>query len=168
MKRYNILLLATFVVCIVVATTQAKYVWPRPSFIFQGSFSSYVDQSTFTIQTNSSSQILQSAINRYLKQGLIFPFASVPLSAGDKPVLAQLYITVQSNSETLQLGVNESYNLTIAQSATYANLSAVTIYGAMRGLETFSQLVDYDLSTQTYAVTTTPVQIQDVPRFEWR
>jgi len=46
--------------------------------------------------------------------------------------------------------------------------TAPTVYGAMYGLETFSQLVLYDESSHSYYIANTSVVIQDHPRFSWR
>jgi len=73
---------------------------------------------------------------------------------------------VEQNPD-LQLGVDESYNLTISSTGT-ATLRANRIWGALRGLESFSQLVDFDPKTTTYSVVDTPVTIVDQPRFQWR
>jgi hypothetical protein len=43
----------------------------------------------------------------------------------------------------LQLGVDESYSLDIPDDGSDATLSAVTVWGALRGLETFSQIIQH-------------------------
>merc|ERR1712137_1265368 len=123
------------------------YVWPKPSTISQGAGSVGINPSSLTITTNSSSSILQRAITRYQKN-LIFPMG----------------VSV-SSSEDLQLGVDESYSLSIASGATSGSITAQTIYGAMRGLETFSQLVDWSDNTTSYSINCLPTSISDVPRF---
>ena len=62
------------------------------------------------------------------------------------------------------LGDDESYKLRIT--ATSATLKARTVWGALRGLETFSQLVTYDFDAATYQVL--PCTIQDAPRYPHR
>ena len=56
-----------------------------------------------------------------------------------------------------QLDTDESYTLEIpaagADAATLtATLEAATVYGALRGLETFSQLVQFDFDAGQYSV----------------
>lgn len=58
---------------------------------------------------------------------------------------------------------DESYTLTIDSSAT-ATIDANTIYGAMHGLETFSQVVVWNETAQTYQISYVPMAIQDSPR----
>merc|ERR1712137_746356 len=143
------------------------YVWPKPSTISQGAGSVGINPSSLTITTNSSSSILQRAITRYQKN-LIFPMG-VSVSSSPEPVtFTQLTINVVSSSEDLQLGVDESYSLSIASGATSGSITAQTIYGAMRGLETFSQLVDWSDNTTSYSINCLPTSISDVPRFPWR
>jgi hexosaminidase len=79
--------------------------------------------------------------------------------------LTGLSINVQSPDLTLQYGVDESYTLTI--SGVTAQLSAKTVWGALHGLETFSQCVSYTDATG-YFVDGFPVIIDDAPRFAWR
>lgn len=57
---------------------------------------------------------------------------------------------------------NESYSLTVSDKQTV--LTAATTVGAMRGLETFLQLLDSDRSGYFIPA----VQIEDKPRFPWR
>lgn len=83
-------------------------------------------------------------------------------------MLQLVSITVASDSSNLQLGIDESYSLSIAAASSNGTISSNTIYGAMRALETLSQLIDFDFHGQTYAITTLPVSIQDYPRFPWR
>merc|ERR1712137_1228073 len=143
------------------------YVWPKPSTISQGAGSVGINPSSLTITTNSSSSILQRAITRYQKN-LIFPMG-VSVSSSPEPVtFTQLTINVVSSSEDLQLDVDESYSLSIASGATSGSITAQTIYGAMRGLETFSQLVDWSDNTTSYSINCLPTIISDVPRFPWR
>ncbi|RYG43756.1 hypothetical protein EON67_12550, partial [archaeon] len=57
------------------------------------------------------------------------------------------------------------YNLTVPTSCGTATLTANTVYGALHGLERFSQLVDWVTSTQYIA----PARfVQDAPRFPHR
>ncbi len=75
----------------------------------------------------------------------------------------QLQISADHASKTVQeLGEDESYTLEIKSSA--ATLKAPTTLGAMRGLQTFLQLVQ--ITSQGFAVPA--ITIEDKPRFAWR
>ena len=92
----------------------------------------------------------------------------IKLSAAN---LSSLSINIKDNSENLQLGVDESYTLTVDATPS-ASLQSNTIWGALRGLETFSQLVQWSSDPQTqeniYSIPVSPIQITDSPRFQWR
>ncbi len=63
--------------------------------------------------------------------------------------------------------MDESYTLNVPTSGN-AQLSAATVFGALHGLETFSQLVLHDSSAGGYYITNLPISISDRPRFPWR
>jgi hexosaminidase len=74
-----------------------------------------------------------------------------------------LTVTVDGSGETVQsLDENETYSLEVSGNG--AHLRAATDVGAMRGLETFLQLVQPDGSGFFLPA----VSIQDTPRFRWR
>jgi hexosaminidase len=74
-----------------------------------------------------------------------------------------LTVTVDGPGETVQsLDENETYSLEITPNA--AHLHAATDVGAMRGLETFLQLVQPDSSGFFLPA----ISINDTPRFRWR
>ena len=99
-------------------------------------------------------------------------------------MLSSLSIVVASNSTTLELAGEEMYQIQILaatevpelenarQNEYIAFLYAENCYGAIRGLETFSQLIqpiqDTDSSYYTYHITDVPLTIHDRPRFYWR
>jgi hypothetical protein len=65
-------------------------------------------------------------------------------------VLTGLTVTVSDSSlSPLELGVNESYVLYIPSSGN-ATLVSATLFGAYHGLETMSQLIQFDFSSETY------------------
>jgi hexosaminidase len=76
---------------------------------------------------------------------------------------ATLVIDVQGAGEAIQsIDEDESYSLSIT--STGAKLQAATVVGAMRGLQTFLQL----LQTQPTGYFFPAIQIDDSPRFRWR
>ncbi|MCU1288519.1 MAG: Beta-N-acetylhexosaminidase [Acidobacteria bacterium] len=76
---------------------------------------------------------------------------------------AQLLIETQSTGNAVpKLGDDESYNLEVTDRQ--AVITAPTTVGAMRGLETFLQLLESDREGFYFPA----VSIQDKPRFAWR
>jgi hexosaminidase len=74
-----------------------------------------------------------------------------------------LTVSVEGPGETIQsLDENESYTLVVT--ADGAHLQAATDVGAMRGLETFLQLIQGNSS----GFFVPAISIQDTPRFRWR
>lgn len=82
-------------------------------------------------------------------------------------MLNSLSILVSSTDETLQLSTDETYTLFIDFGE--AVLKAQTVYGyiifffltrrAMKGLETFSQLAQWDFDNAQYEIPVGPVSI---------
>ena len=105
--------------------------------------------------TGAASDTLTQAFERYAK---LMPSGGAAAS-GTGTALAGLDVSVSSASLALGIATSEAYNLTVAFPR--ATLSADTVYGALRGLETFSQLVSAD---RTIAAQT----IADYPRFPHR
>lgn len=83
------------------------------------------------------------------------------------PTLATLVVSVANVSVPLDLGVDESYTLTLPTDGSAASLTANTVYGAYHGLETLSQLVSFDADALAYW-TASPVAVVDKPAFAWR
>lgn len=104
---------------------------------------------------------LTEAFARYAE--LTRPHRCVPDSAPG--LLGELRVSVADPSEAPpQQGTAEEYNITVPATGA-ATLRAATIYGAMRGMESFSQLVQFNFSTSSYHIAHVPLQISDAPRF---
>jgi hexosaminidase len=130
-----------------------------------------VPGSTRFIVENSFSVSVPATADRHLRKAVAIFLddlrrhtGSLPLDfAFAEPQKGQLQISVEHASKEIQeLGEDESYTLEVTPSA--ANLKASTTLGAMRGLQTFLQLVE--VTPQGFALPT--VVIQDKPRFPWR
>ncbi|WJX81053.1 Beta-hexosaminidase 1 [Trifolium repens] len=163
------------------------YLWPLPSQFTSGNHSLSVDPSlTVSVIGNGGVgdfSILNSAFDRYKE--IIFKHTGYGFSKGLVRKLRErigvipsyhivtLNIIVHSNIEELKLGVDESYTLQISTAnessvAGDATIEANTVFGALRGLETFSQLCSFDYTTKTVKINKAPWSIQDKPRFAYR
>jgi len=78
--------------------------------------------------------------------------------------LDSLLINVKTNNIELSMSTDESYELDLL--FPNATLTANTAFGALRGLETFSQLVTYSEKSNSYFVVETSVV--DIPRYGFR
>ncbi|XP_054791263.1 beta-hexosaminidase 2-like [Prosopis cineraria] len=127
-------------------TTTGITVWPQPrNFSWSSPQQATLLSPSFTITTNAAHHIhLVAAVSRYLRlihtehHHPLVPPSAVNFS-DNTPPLPSLTIAVADPAAPLHHGVDESYSLTIPTTGP-ANLTAATPWGAIRGLETFSQL----------------------------
>eukprot|EP01062_Namystynia_karyoxenos_P048309 TRINITY_DN3672_c0_g1_i4.p1 TRINITY_DN3672_c0_g1~~TRINITY_DN3672_c0_g1_i4.p1 ORF type:complete len:529 (+),score=186.51 TRINITY_DN3672_c0_g1_i4:78-1664(+) len=139
----------------------APRLWPLPAQYTAGNVSAQVStQNFFTVP---ASNILQQAAQRYQK--LYFPHNAGASSGG---AVSGVVVTVDDTDESHpQLGTDESYQLTVPVSGK-ATLHAQTVYGALRGLETLSQLIQFDFDAGQYVIPFLPFSATDAPRFPHR
>lgn len=153
-------------------------VLPTPTKLSNGS-ATVLLQTPFVFNATTPSADLSAAFSRY--SALIFDHGATPAAAGSTPrgrsaallagapaVLSALQVTVTNSSVPLQLGADESYELSIPADGSPATLVAATLFGAYRGLETFSQLVLWDFDLARYRLDSAPLVVQDAPRFPHR
>ncbi|XP_070687063.1 beta-hexosaminidase subunit alpha [Pempheris klunzingeri] len=112
--------------------------------------------------------VLDAAFSRYFS--LIFPgYTSGSTANGAlrfsvvKPFIVEISVDHDDCEGYPKEDSSERYNLSV--SAGQASLNAETVWGAVRGLETFSQLV-YQDDFDSYFVNKT--EIEDFPRFQFR
>ncbi len=147
-------------------TTHA-FIWPLPTKYTNGSTSLPVDASAGVgfFSGPASSKLLAAAFERYAR--LTFPH-KVPAMDAAAASLSGLTVSVDSTAEDFpQIETDESYELTVPASGG-ATLHAKTVFGALRGLETFSQLVMFDFDSEAYTIPSAPWGITDSPRFPHR
>ncbi|CAL0310839.1 unnamed protein product [Lupinus luteus] len=121
--------------------------WPKPrKFTWLPPHQVTLLSPSFTITTNHhyNNKHLSAAITRYhhlIKTEHHRPLIPLTNLTTTLPPLHSLTISISNPATPLHHGVDESYTLAITSMAPRAMLHARTTWGAMRGLETFSQLV---------------------------
>lgn len=166
---------------------------PYPSDVILGDGASFLDPKSFDMTVGECAfdcDILERAMERYMKTifkppgstGTVFRLSifedriNTTLPIGPATEIRQLTIkTTTKTAVELQLGVDESYELSIPEGSTGAVLTAPTVWGALRGLETFAQIIQYEVqptygkhSGSGFYISWTPLTVRDSPRFPWR
>ena len=141
--------------------------WPLPQSIKRGQKDLTVSPSANFFSVSGSSDLLSKAFERYDKY--TFPHAANSGSSGSGPKITGLDLVVADKDEShQQLDTDESYTLKVPATGGKAKVTAKTVYGALRALETFSQLVRFDFDSNGYALPGAPWDITDSPRFQHR
>lgn len=147
------------------AAAVSATLWPEPQSATLTDGSRALSAS-FAITTSSGSALLARGVARYAK----IIGASAPAlgreaaarRASSGVSVASLVVTVSSSSEALNDVTDYSYTLTLASGSGTATVAAKTVFGALYGLETFSQLV------VDGALAYDAVSISDYPKFVHR
>lgn len=147
--------------------------WPMPKWLSKGNKRVSLSQD-FQLVTDGSKYgdrlgILKDAFTRMLDVVKLGHVVDGNVSSADKP-LKGIHVLVFSPNDQLQYGVDESYRLLVPspEKPDYAHLEARTVYGALHGLETFSQLCYFSSATMMIEVHMVPWNIVDQPRFSYR
>eukprot|EP01051_Picozoa_sp_SAG22_P025952 SAG22_NODE_7943_length_696_cov_0.825796_1_plen_181_part_00 len=144
--------------------------WPLPAKFSNGTANAFLAPDFAfgcAAAAGGCGTVLPAAFARYT--GLIYAEQDTAAATGPA-VLGGLTVIVDSpddTAKTLQFGMDEGYTLSVPANGK-ATLRAPTVWGALRGLETFSQLVEYDWDGGTHFVWGTPWHISDAPRFPHR
>jgi len=137
-------------------------VWPQPAkYTTQPGNYSMSPQAFGFVATGATNKILQDAFDRYMQY--IFLTSDAVGAEGAFPLLGLAVNVAQATpSDRITYLTDESYSLVINSSG--ATLTANNVFGALRGLETFSQLVIRMGNVYSINFAT----IQDQPRYTWR
>uniref|UniRef100_A0A0K0FLL0 Beta-hexosaminidase n=1 Tax=Strongyloides venezuelensis TaxID=75913 RepID=A0A0K0FLL0_STRVS len=143
-------------------------VWPLPVKSYDYNTTVLIDPSSFTFTTSLTCNTIQKAIKRYKKW--TFPvytnMSNAMSSNGNTLTSMNIQVDTSCNDkEYPYFNMDESYQVIVPQIGGKGFIIAKTMWGAIRGMETFSQLV-YRTSETTYQVRS--VSITDHPRFAYR
>ncbi|KAI9264621.1 glycoside hydrolase superfamily [Helicostylum pulchrum] len=164
-------LLSLVAACALVsASVEAKtFLFPIPQEV-EWSGTTAILSNKFSFQ-GIQNKNLQKAADRYLD--LIKKERWVPVSVGTDNTtttpthneLQGINFQVSDNSAKVDLGVDESYTLDVPELGGFANVRAATWIGALRSLETFSQMVEAGEKDTLVAHT---AKINDAPTYVHR
>ena len=169
MKLNRNLTLFLMLTCAVVVSAQEPAPTPKLNLMPVPASVKFHDErltvdSNFKVATRGHSDArLQAGIWRFMKrlEGRTVLTLAPTLAVDDQ--MTQLIIHCQGPGQNIpNLRENESYRIDITRRQ--AILSAPTVVGALRGLETLLQLLDADRNGYFFP----SVQIDDQPRFPWR
>lgn len=78
-------------------------------------------------------------------------------------------VSIEDTSEEYpSLNTDESYTIIVSDAEEDISITAETVYGVLRALESMSQLVYYDFDEGSYKIPATPIRIEDAPRYPHR
>ncbi|THG16430.1 hypothetical protein TEA_021685 [Camellia sinensis var. sinensis] len=147
-------------------------IWPMPQSVSNGHQILHMSKD-FELMTQGTkypdaSGILKDGFSRLLDVVQAAHVVDGNFSHFDQSVLLQgIHVVIFSLNDELQYGIDESYKLSIpaAGNPVYAHLEAQTVYGALHGLQTFSQLCHFNFTTRVIEVHQVPWNIIDQPRY---
>lgn len=150
-------------------------IWPMPKSVSNGHsllyFSNNFELKTEGTKYADASGILKDAFTRTVDTIKLDHVIEANVSHYDPSlVLKGIHVIIFSSSDVLQHGIDESYKLNIPAkgNSLYARIEAQTVYGALHGLQTFSQVCYFNLKSRGIVVLQVPWNIIDEPRFSYR
>ena len=139
-------------------------VWPKPDSAEAGSSD---DPITFSecrfVVVKDSDGLLKKAAARY--EAIIAADHGIVLGADRSAAAYSVTIKVEDVDVPLSPGADMDESYSIETHAAGSTLAAPSVWGALRGLETFSQLVKR--SKDGDGLELPPISISDKPRFGW-
>ncbi|KAF9097778.1 hypothetical protein BGX29_007933 [Mortierella sp. GBA35] len=150
------------------------WIWPLPQNWERGSKTLKVSKRIRFEGKGARQPIISKAIKRY--QDLMFKKEDYPMipynwsTTDNKPSRSSfntVVIDIKTTDDHLDMDTDESYTLTVPVSGK-AVLQAETVYGALHGLETLSQLVQYYPERRSYYIPNVPWKISDFPKYKHR
>lgn len=135
--------------------------WPLPQSYTSGTKTSTIAPNVKITSTCTTDPDLLRAIDRFVMTTFDHHANNTVPAA-----ISTITICAKDVSAPLQLGIDESYSLTVNPTAITLNCNAK--YGCYRGLETLSQLIGFDYDDAAFNIQNLPWQIDDAPRFPHR
>ncbi|KAK9765864.1 Glucosamine-6-phosphate isomerase (Glucosamine-6-phosphate deaminase) (GNPDA) (GlcN6P deaminase) [Basidiobolus ranarum] len=152
-------------------------IWPIPQEYTYGNSTVLLSQD-FKFNFQGHSDILHLAVKRY--HGIIrndrmkandpqnLLRASTWSQKPESTHLNVVHIEIENNNPKYDFNTDESYSLQLQENSREGRLKAKSIFGALRGLETFAQLVSYSNKENRLYINNYPISIHDWPAFKYR
>ena len=156
------------------ATVSPSTVWPAPAAATPGNTMLWIrpgGQFEVVAATGQGSELLEDAMARLRNTTFAWGAPQQPRECGPPPPatlqLRRLVVQVDAQGEPgyPSSTMDESYTLTIA--APSATLRSAEVWGAIRGLQTFSQLVAHNYSDSCH-YHASGLTVKDAPRYPHR
>ncbi|XP_054166932.1 beta-hexosaminidase subunit alpha-like [Oppia nitens] len=168
--------------CVIFVQESTAQVWPHPQSVKATKNYLQIDskQFTFTEKSPEKCVLLSAAITRTKnvtfiqncgntrrggQQNFYNTLRSLDNEVNYNGGLSGITVEIGSCEQLPHLGMNENYTLVINATTGEAYIKAPVIWGAIRGLETFSQLIA-NVGPNQFVINET--QIVDFPRFAYR
>ncbi|CAJ0602866.1 unnamed protein product [Cylicocyclus nassatus] len=139
-------------------------IWPLPQQVKYGDLNRTICQEkvAFELGDKKDCDVLFMNAENYLNKWM-FPFP-VPAKRTVDEFLITVKVAGDCPKSVPKHGENEEYKLVVTEDG--ATISAETVWGAIRGIDSLSQLIFYDQEKGKYNIRT--VEIYDFPRFPLR
>lgn len=145
--------------------TYGLHVWPYPSSVLTEGLDQLQISPSFSFSHGcEGNDVLATAFKRY--ENLIHSSLKGRKDVGENTLDFCSVVLQDSTTLDLEYGVDESYTLSVNVDDG-CHIAANTTWGALRGLETFSQLLGGDGEGNFY-VNYLPLELEDEPRYSHR
>lgn len=174
-SRGMLLSVVLYFICTLPSFIYGDLLWPTPtSIVYSPSYicvSIDTPNLQFSIVNGDSTDVLIDSIRRYssLLQLTIPSVSPYNCSSLNSSPITFVTINITDASTVLTLNTSETYSLVIPTNGGIASpitLTADTVFGVLRGLETLSQLLDYDPMVPGWSLPS--CTINDAPIFHHR
>uniref|UniRef100_A0AAF5DMP4 Beta-hexosaminidase n=2 Tax=Strongyloides stercoralis TaxID=6248 RepID=A0AAF5DMP4_STRER len=140
-------------------------IWPKPYQYIYNNEKLILSRGKIKLifENNNECNLFSLLFKKYMKK-YFFPFKN----KGNETDIILLQVSIDkcsNNREYPQIGMNENYELIINSNRT-VKIIAKEVWGAIRGLESFSQVITFDDNKNIYEIKT--LHVIDKPRFKVR
>jgi hexosaminidase len=144
-------------------------IWPQPMKFSYGNISLPISSSVqFQLLSDNVPITIPTLTNAFLRYQQLMFIELAEENKDKNKFIETITVSVENISEEYpQLETDESYSLSISDTGE-SLITAKTVYGALRALESLSQLVLFDSLTGIYSIIGAPIDITDAPRYPHR